>query len=257
MGGQCYLACPMTAWLDRVEVVLVRPETPANVGATCRSLRNFGLSRLCVVGSEGITAHPLARAVAHACEDLLDGARLCATLDEALAGHVFAVGTANRVRKGKLPPLEGPETVFPELASMASRGDCALVFGPESTGLTDAELARCARLLRLPTAVDQPSLNLSHAVLLAARECWLQGSGEKVEEPSEPQGEAPTHAEFGLLLERIERLMVGNGFRPYAGDMELFRLAARRALLRGRFERRDLRTLLTIVKNLERPQGRN
>jgi len=46
--------------------------------------------------------------------------------------------------------------------------------------------------------------------------------------------------------------MARTGFRPYAGDPELFRLAARRSLSRGRFERRDLRTLLTIAKTLER-----
>lgn len=250
MPGTTLAPVNESTWLEKVEVVLVRPETPGNVGAACRAMRNFGLSRLCVVGSEGITATGQARAFAHGCEDMLENARLCATLDEALAEHVFAVGTANRVRKSKLPALDGPETVIPEIAAMAVRGSCALVYGPESTGLTDSELARCTRLLRMPTAVDQPSLNLSQAVLLVAQECWRHARRDP--DPQPILDDAPTHAEFHLLLERAEALMLRGGFRPYAGNPELFRLAARRALMRGRFERRDLRTLLTMLKALEK-----
>jgi len=246
----------MNSWLPRLEVVLVRPETPGNVGAACRAMRNFGVERLCVVGSPGITRTKEARALAHACEDMLENARLCDTLDQALAPQVMAIGTANRIRKGKLPPLLGPEEVLPELESRASTGSCALVFGPESTGLTDQELARCTLLLKMPTAVEQPSLNLSQAVLTVTQACWLRTRDAGRDRLEVLAPEAPTHAEFELLLDQVQGLMERNGFRPYAGDPEHYRLAARRSLLRGNFERRDLRTLLTMVKFLEHKERR-
>jgi TrmH family RNA methyltransferase len=214
-------------------------------------MRNFGLGRLCVVGSEGITSTREARALAHCCEEMLESARRCSDLDAALASHVMAVGTANRVRKGKLPPLLGPAEVLPVLESRACTGSCALVFGPESTGLTDQELARCTLLLKMPTAVEQPSLNLSQAVLVVAQACWLHAQDPDREHLPRLAPQAPTHAEFELLLDQVQGLMERNGFRPYAGDPEHYRLAARRSLLRGNFERRDLRTLLTMVKYLE------
>jgi len=248
----------------RLEIVLVQPETPANVGSVARACRNFGVHRLCIVGVPGITAEPWARATAHGCEDLLESARHVATLEEALAPHIFAVGTANRVRKGKLPPLQGPETVVPDLSEATSRGTCAVVFGCESRGLTDADLARCTRLLRIPSAVDQPSLNLAQAVLSVVQDCWRESQGiarfgnghpptETVATDSVAQDDAPpTIGELELLLRHAESLMAKTGFRPYAGDPESFRLAARRSLGRGNFERRDLRTLLTILKQLDR-----
>ena len=256
--------------LSRLEIVLVRPETPRNVGSVARAGRNFGVERICVVGSPAILADGSARATAHGAEDILDRIRFCADLEAALSPHVFAVGTANRVRKGKLPPLELPHTVVPELADASRGGTCALVFGPESRGLTDLELGRCTRLLRFPTEVDQPSLNLSQAVLLALQECWRSAKGWSQASPpgiavadvlsADFRDSPPTFAEFALLLGKLENLMDRTGFRPYAGDPESFRLAARRSLSRGRFERRDLRTLLTIAKSLERlphlpPQG--
>ncbi len=248
--------------LQNLEIVLVRPETPRNVGSVARAGRNFGVERICVVGAPAILEDGSAHATAHGAKDILDNIRFCADLEDALAPHVFAVGTANRVRKGKLPPLELPHVVVPEIVTASRGGTCALVFGPESRGLTDVELGRCTRLLRIPTQVDQPSLNLSQAVLLALQECWRTANGWS--QPLPPgtaqtdsvSGESPvtppTFAEFDLLLKHVENLMERTGFRPYAGDPESFRMAARRSLSRGRFERRDLRTLLTIAKTLER-----
>jgi tRNA/rRNA methyltransferase len=248
--------------LQNLEIVLVRPETPRNVGSVARAGRNFGVERICVVGAPSILEDGSAHATAHGAKDILDRIRFCSDLEEALAPHVFAVGTANRVRKGKLPPLELPHVVVPELAEASRGGTCALVFGPESRGLTDVELGRCTRLLRIPTQVDQPSLNLSQAVLVALQECWRTANGWSLALPpeasptnpvsSEPSEAPPTFAEFDLLLGKLESLMERTGFRPYAGDPESFRLAARRSLSRGRFERRDLRTLLTIAKTLEK-----
>lgn len=244
--------------IDRLEIVLVHPETPANVGSVARACRNFGVERLCIVGSPGIEDDGSARATAHGCEDLLASARHATTLENALRDHVFVVGTANRVRKGKLPPLQDPSTVLPALSAASERDTCAIVFGCESRGLTDSDLARCTSLLRVPTAVDQPSLNLAQAVLSVAQDCWRFAQGIGLGTPAanaaHPEaGDAPpTIGELELLLRHAESLMSKAGFRPYAGDPETFRLAARRSLARGNFERRDLRTMLTILKSLDR-----
>jgi tRNA/rRNA methyltransferase len=251
--------------LNHLEIILVRPETSRNVGSVARACKNFGVGRICIVGSPDILDDGWAKATAHASEELLENARRVATLEEALAPHSFVIGTANRVRKGKLPPLQLPHEVLPDLAQATQTGTCAIVFGPESRGLTDMDLACCTRLMRIPTEVDQPSLNLSQAVLVALQECWRHAKGwspslppgawtESVT-PVSPSGDVdipPVFSEFDLLLDRVEALMAKAGFRPYVGNPESFHLAARRSLSRGRFERRDLRTFLTMVKTLER-----
>lgn len=256
--------------LSHLEIVLVRPETPRNVGSVARACKNFGVDRICIVGSPDILDDGWAKATAHSSTELLENARMVATLEEALAPHSFVIGTANRVRKGKLPPLQLPHEVLPDLAQATITGSCAIVFGPESRGLTDMDLACCTRLMRIPTEVDQPSLNLSQAVLVALQECWRHAKGwspslppgistDSVKPPS-PYADLeapPAFREFDLLLERVEALMAKAGFRPYVGNPESFHLAARRSLSRGRFERRDLRTFLTMVKTLERLTDKN
>jgi tRNA C32,U32 (ribose-2'-O)-methylase TrmJ len=80
------------------------------------------------------------------------------------------------------------------VAALAADEEAALVFGPETTGLRQAEMAACGRVVRIPTDPGQPSLNLSHAVMIAAYEV-LRASRR----PSEGPRRA-THAEKEAML---------------------------------------------------------
>ncbi len=67
----------MTPTLADAQVVLVRPQGAANLGAVARAMKNFGLRRLALVDSRigsWVDAHRMA---VHA-EDVLASARSCA-----------------------------------------------------------------------------------------------------------------------------------------------------------------------------------
>ena len=64
-----------------------------------------------------------------------------------------------------------------EVASLAAGESAALVFGPETAGLTRAEMALCGRRAVIPASPRQPSLNLSHAVMVAAYEVYRARAG--------------------------------------------------------------------------------
>jgi tRNA C32,U32 (ribose-2'-O)-methylase TrmJ len=57
-----------------------------------------------------------------------------------------------------------------EVAGLARDETAALVFGPETSGLMNAEIALCGRAAFIPSHPAQPSYNLSHAVAIAAYE---------------------------------------------------------------------------------------
>src|SRR5262245_2324151 len=59
-----------------------------------------------------------------------------------------------------------------EVSTLGAESSAALVFGTESTGLTQAEMALCGRTVRIPSHPAQPSLNLSHAVAIAGYEVF-------------------------------------------------------------------------------------
>jgi TrmH family RNA methyltransferase len=106
-------------------------------------------------------------------QDVLEEARSFDSLGEALAGATFVAGLSGRRDAGA--PVSDVRDVAREIAGLGDGDEAALVFGPESSGLSLAELGLCGRRVRIPSHPGQPSLNLSHAVMVAAYEVFRAG----------------------------------------------------------------------------------
>ena len=223
-----------------LETILVRPEHPGNVGASCRALANFGLPRLALVSTE--VDLDAARPLAHGAEDILDGARRLSSLDEALVGTQWVVAsTARRSRRESLPLLS-PMVAAGQVLDRIERGEnVALVFGPERTGLAGDDLRHADALVSIPAGARQPSLNLSQAVLLLSWELHRAhlGRQQRPERPTRHTADAAQRAELVALAmktlvradgqqnrrpESIERLLSQLLGRALPGPQELHRL---------------------------------
>jgi TrmH family RNA methyltransferase len=214
--------------LARVEIVLVRPRRPANVAAACRAMKNMGLRTLWLVEpGDGLDA-PEARSLAYGAWDVLDGARRAASLLEAVSGSVAVVGTTGR----DVPGARAPRELAGEARQLAGGGALSLVFGPEASGLTGAEMDLCHSLVHVPTDPGHPSLNLAQAVLLLAYELRLAA----LEEPGAPVGggegpRAPA-GELEQAMRELRHALLEIGYLdPASPDRVLTEL--RRLLARG------------------------
>jgi tRNA/rRNA methyltransferase len=152
----------------RVRVVLVRPETSANVGACARVVRNTGAAGLDLVDPGDFRTVECWR-TAWGAHEVLEQARVFDRLDAALAGASLAVALTGR-RRSEGPVVEDVRDAAVAIAGLAKGAVAALVFGPETNGLTNDELALCGRVAAIPADPAQPSYNLSHAVAIAAYE---------------------------------------------------------------------------------------
>jgi TrmH family RNA methyltransferase len=164
-----------------VEVVLVRPSRPANVAAACRAMKNMGLRQLRIVAPPAGLAEPAARNLAYGAWDVLDAARPARSLLEAVGDSTFVAGATARA----LPEAWTPRRLAEEAEGRAAGGRLSVVFGPESSGLTNQELSLCHVRVRIPTSLTHPSLNLAQAVLVLAYELHVSPvSATAVEGPS-------------------------------------------------------------------------
>lgn len=163
--------------LANLRVVLVRTSHPGNIGAAARALKTMGLSDLWLVAPQRFP-DPQARAMASNALDLLERARVCATLDEALAGTVHAAALTAR-RRELMARFVTPREAAPQLVTLAAAGPVALVFGNETSGLTGAEAQRCQTVVSIPANPEYSSLNLAAAVQIVAYELRIAaGAGE-------------------------------------------------------------------------------
>ena len=159
------------AALENVRVVLSHTSHPGNIGAAARAMKTMGLSRLYLVNPRHFP-DAAADAMASGATDVLSGATVCASLDEALQGTVLAVGLTARRRDLSHPMLTLRESA-PQFAAKAMTAPVALVFGTEMSGLSNAELEKCQQLITIPVNPQYGSLNLAAAVQVVAYELRL------------------------------------------------------------------------------------
>ncbi len=148
--------------LARFAVVLVRPDSPENIGLAARGMANTGFADLRIVGL-GKLEPPAWRTAIHA-ETIIEGTRFFPSLAEAVADRDLVLGSTARVRHGfPLVPLADGVARIDEYPAAARVG---LVFGNERTGLTQPELGLANIRFHIPQAARQPSYNLGVAVTL-------------------------------------------------------------------------------------------
>lgn len=168
----------MNNWLDRVDVVLCRPEGALNVGACCRAMKSMGLHSLILVSPASFEDEEVYKMAVHA-RDVYDHARVVSSVPAALKGTILSAGiTRRRGARRKYFSLL-PETLA-ERVSQTVEGKVALVFGNERTGLSDEELNHCNLACHIPTSPEFPSLNLSHAVQILTSAFWRQCMQNKI-----------------------------------------------------------------------------
>ena len=131
--------------LSRLRVVLARPSHPGNIGAAARAMKTMGLADLALVQPRHFP-DPDATAMAAGAGDVLDGARVFDTLEGALGDCTLAVGFSARARDLSHAPQRLRDAATGILAA-TSVGPVALVFGNETSGLSNEELLRCQRLV--------------------------------------------------------------------------------------------------------------
>ncbi|KTC21177.1 RNA methyltransferase [Pseudomonas putida] len=247
--------------LPRIRVVLVNTSHPGNIGGAARAMKNMGLLRLVLVEPNDFPSHE-ASARASGADDVLAGAEVVATLEDALVGCTLVVGTSARDRRIPWPLLD-PRECGAKVVEQAGEGaEVALVFGREHAGLTNDELQRCHYHVHIPSNPDFSSLNLAAAVQVLAYEvrmAWLAADGqaskvEKVEVASVRSAELATMDEMELFYQHLESALVDIGFldptKPKHLMPRLRRLYGRSAVSRSEIS--ILRGILTETQKAAR-----
>lgn len=231
----------------RVHVVLVRPENAANVGAVARAMRNTGMSELRLVQPGDWRTLECWRS-AWGAHEVLEQARVFDQLAPALAGSACALALSGR--RDLDPRPVDVRVAAGEIGALGAGDEACLVFGPESSGLTLAEIALCGRRARIPSHPDQPSLNLSHAAMVVCYEVFRarQATGRS----TQPAAAAParaTHDQKDALLELLRTGLLAIHALPQQNTESYFR-DWQALVQRLDFTPRELRLLAHLARKM-------
>jgi len=229
-----------------IRIVLVETTHPGNIGAVARAMKTMALTALYLVRPK---VFPNAECTARACgaDDLLATAQVCEDLDQALRGCRLVIGSSARQRSVEWPTLD-PRQAARRLLAEAEQGPVALVFGRESSGLSNAELDRCHLLAQVPTHPHFSSLNVAAAVQLFAYELRMASlEGVAVV----PEGRAVAEAEvLEAMLEHLTETLRMIGFADPQQSRKLMR-RLRRMFQRARPDHHEINILRGIFRSAQ------
>lgn len=247
-------------FLSRVRIVLVRPQHPGNVGAAARAMMTMGITQLVLVQPSNMSserAREQARAQATHATLALERMRIEETIEEAVAGCGWVVGASARPRHLGDEPL-APWSMAQQALALPVDQPLALLFGPERTGLTNEELDRCHRIVRIPADPASTSLNLAQAVQVLAYELRRAAFPEAPEVATKrrhPWYAPPRAEEVEHFYEHLERVLLATGFLNPKNPRQLMR-RLRTFFNRARPDRNELNILRGILKTVEKPKRR-
>lgn len=239
--------------LKNIRVVLCETAHPGNIGAAARALKTMGLGQLVLVAPARFP-DPQADWLAVGASDLLRRARVCATLDEALAGSAFAVACTARPREVAVPMVTAREAAV-RMSEVARAQPVALVFGNEKYGLTAAEVGQCQLLATIPADPRFSSLNVAAAVQVLAYELRIAVLGAVVRHSKGKPPALATHEEIELFYVQLERRLLAAGFLNPRNPKKLM-ARLRRLFGRTQLEQEEVNILHGVIKTLAIPKPR-
>lgn len=228
--------------LSNIRVVLVNPLYGGNVGSACRAMANMGLSDLVLVAPAALDMAE-ARKMAVAADGVLAGRRETATLEEAVADCGLVMGTTARVGLYRAH-VRTPREWAPRILEAASRGKAAIVFGRETWGLTNEEIACCTNMIQIPSSPEYPSLNVAQAVLICCYELFT-ASGT-FEPPQEMSPECPVATREQMFKMWREMLLEIGFMKEEKADHMM--LGLRRIFGRAPLTEDDVRILMGVAR---------
>jgi tRNA/rRNA methyltransferase len=254
---------------ERINVVLVSPRNPLNIGAVARAMANFGFMRMSVVAP--YEPHWREARSAVGAPQLLNDAQETASLAEAIRDCSLVLGTGTLTHRKAEQPVAPLDKLAPVVTESLERGErIAIVFGPEKHGLTREDLSYCHILVEIPTDARQPSMNLGQAAAVCLYDLAtrggpsIRGSGTAEDRPdraskapnaSKP---SPTSANLDILSGLIEQVMVAAKYSPHTmqeANRHDLRLILRRMNLNAADSRRALGLFRRILRRLLIPQS--
>lgn len=237
----------------KTRFILIQTSHAGNVGAAARAMKTMGFDDLVLVAPRWANVLRREETIQRASGalDVLENARIVATLDEALDGMSHLCATAMTPRDFG-PPTRSPRAHFewlmgprrttqttqagqppadgavqtPEGAAPGAEAGVAFLFGSERFGMANEDVYRCHVALSIPTNPGFGSLNLGAAIQVVAYEWRMalggfaaaDGAAADAAPPAPVRADA---AQVAGMLSHWERALVDIGFLDPAAPKKL------------------------------------
>ena len=161
--------------LSNIYFILVRPQIGENIGSVARAIKNFNIKHLRIVNPKCSWPNHKAQATSVGAKDILKAAKIYKSVEKSVGDLDIIFASSSRIRKvnKKIIPVSNLKTKIKKGAKIG------ILFGPESSGLTNDEIICADFLVKISTNRKFTSLNLSHSAIIFCFELFQHFSKKK------------------------------------------------------------------------------
>ena len=150
--------------------ILIKPQLGENIGATARVLKNFGFNKLCIASPRDGWPNQKAKATSVGAVNIIEKTKVFKNTEEVI--EKFDIIFSFSARKRDINKSHINFKQFLNKLKKLRNKKIGLMFGPESSGLSNNDLSYSNFVVQIPSHKNFKSLNLSHSVCLVCYEIF-------------------------------------------------------------------------------------
>jgi len=194
--------------LANIYFILVRPQMGENVGSVARAIKNFNIKHLRIVNPRCVWPNYKAIATSVGAKDILQSTKIYNSIEKSIGDLDLIFASTSRIRKVNKNII----SIFDLNKKIKKKTKIGILFGPESSGLSNDEINYADYLVKIPTNKKFSSLNLSHSSIIFCYELFQNFSKKKIVYKSNYKSSVAKKAEVNKFLRFVIKGLDKKGF---------------------------------------------
>lgn len=236
-------------------IILSHPQLGQNIGAAARVVRNFGLTKMRLIAPRDGWPNPDATAMAAGAFAQMQPVRVFETAAMAFADLQYVLAVTARLRDMEKPVFDLTGAMEKLSGKARSGARTGLLFGPEASGLDNAEVALCHGILTYDVDEEFSSLNLAMAIGIAVSQWRTLRVTESGDEPQQVKSPLATGEEMSGMIGHLETELTNASFFYPPEKRELMMQNLRNMFMRADLTHQEVQTFRGVIKALSRMRG--
>ena len=193
---------------NNITFILHKPQLSENIGACARAIKNFSFKKLILINPKPIFPNDKILATSVGAKDILNKSKLYKSIDSSIADLDVVFASTSRIRKinKKIIPINSLNKII------KIKQKIGIVFGPESSGLSNDELNCADYLVKIPTNKKFSSLNLSHSAIIFSFQIFNHLMNKKIKYNSSYKSSVAKKSDVNKFLKFIIKGLDKKGF---------------------------------------------
>ena len=156
--------------INKIGFLLVKPQLPENIGFSARGLKNFGFNSLDLVNPKELWPNKKAIATSVGAKNILRKTKVYSSIKDAINKYDIVYASSARKRDINKKHLSFNE--FIKSIKKNKNKKIGIIFGPESSGLSNEDIVYCNYIFKIPVSKKLESINLSHSLIIVCYEIF-------------------------------------------------------------------------------------